>query len=102
MENLDKIDDFLFTSPFTRTTFYKRRRENSQPQQKYLSLYCVDYVFRTKVKAVFEDECPYYIYDFYVLNDHKFDEYFLFENVWRETLLLHKFYKDNLSAIALA
>lgn len=29
MEVMDKVDDFLFTSPFTKTTFYKRRRENN-------------------------------------------------------------------------
>ena len=32
LENIDKVDDFLFTSPFTQTTFYKRRRQNDQPQ----------------------------------------------------------------------
>ena len=100
MEHLDKVDDFLFTSPFTKTTFYKRRRENNQPQLKYLTLYCVDYVFRIKTKAVFEDGSPYYIFDFYILEDSKFDEYFLFENVWKETLLMHKFYKDYLYQLA--
>lgn len=65
-----------------------------------MTLYCVDYVFRIKTKAVFEEGGPYYIFDFYVLEDQKFDEYFLFENVWRETLLMHKFFKDHLYAIA--
>ena len=31
-EKQDKVDDFLFTSPFTKTAyFYKRRRQNEQP-----------------------------------------------------------------------
>jgi hypothetical protein len=97
----DKVDDFLFTSPFSRTTFYKRRQQNDQPQHKYLTLYCVDYVFRIKSKAVFDEAGGhgYFIFDFYVLEDLKFDEYFLFENVWRETLLLHKFYTDYVKAV---
>ena len=95
-DNIEKIDDFLFTSPFTATNFYKRRRQNDQPQQNYMTLYCQDYMFRIKTKAVFEDLASYYIFDFYVLGDQKFDEYFMFENIWRETLLMNKFYKDHL------
>jgi len=90
--DVDRVDDFLFTSPFTSTTFYKRKRLNQQPQHRYMTLYCQDYVFRVKTKAVFEDAAPYYIFDFFVLGEQKFDEFFLFENVWRETLLLHKFH----------
>jgi predicted SAM-dependent methyltransferase len=56
----------------------------------------MDYVFRTKTRAMFEDSIPTYIFDFFVLEDMKFDEFFLFENIWRETLLLNKFYKDHL------
>jgi hypothetical protein len=59
----------------------------------------VDYVFRIKTKAVFEEGGPYYVFDFFVLEDEKFDEYFLFENLWRETLLIHKLYKDHLLAV---
>lgn len=67
-----------------------------------MTLFCQDYVFRVKSKAVFEDDAPYYIFDFFVLEERKFDEFFLFENVWRETLLLHRFFRDHHKAVALA
>lgn len=51
---------------------------------------------------MFEEGNPVFIFDFYVLDDIKFDEFFLFENIWRETLLLNKFYKDHLVAVAFA
>ena len=62
----------------------------------------MDYVFRIKAKAVFEDGNPVYIFDFFILTDSKFDEFFLFQNVWKETLLMHKMYKDWLQQVAIA
>jgi hypothetical protein len=65
----------------------------------------VDYVFRVKAKAVFdalESSSSYVVMDFFVVEDQKFDEYFMIENLWRETLLLHKFYKDYLLGIVKA
>jgi hypothetical protein len=53
-ENKDKVDDFLFTSPFTLTSFYRRKKQSEQPQQRYLTLYCMDYMFRIKTKALFD------------------------------------------------
>jgi len=67
--DVDRVDDFLFTSPFTSTSFYKRKRLNQQPQHRYMTLYCQDYVFRAKTKAVFEDAAPYYVFDFFVLGE---------------------------------
>jgi len=67
-----------------------------------MMLYCLDYVFRVKARSMFEDGNPSFIFDFYVLDDIKFDEFFLFENIWRETLLLNKFYKDHLQAVSFA
>jgi hypothetical protein len=61
-------------------------------------LYCLDYVFRVKARSMFEEGNPSLIFDFFVLDDLKFDEFFLFENIWRETLLLNKFYKEFLQA----
>lgn len=98
--DVDRVDDFLFTSPFTSTTFFRRKRLNQQPQHRYMTLYCQDYVFRAKTKAVFEDAAPYYVFDFFVLGEQKFDEFFLFENVWRETLLLNKFHQEHVKAVA--
>jgi hypothetical protein len=47
---------------------------------------------------MFEECNPSFIFDLFVLDDLKFDEFFLFENFWRETLLLNKFYKEFLQA----
>ncbi len=62
----------------------------------------MDYVYRVKTRAVFEQNQPFYIFDFFILDDLKFDEFFLFENLWRETLLLNKFHNDHLLATAQA
>ena len=67
-----------------------------------MMLYCLDYVFRVKARSMFEEGNPAYVFDFFVIDDIKFDEFFLFENFWRETLLLNKFYKDHLVAQAYA
>ena len=47
---------------------------------------------------MFEVNQPVYIFDFFKLDDLKFDEFFIFENIWRESLLLNKFYRDHLLA----
>lgn len=31
IEKQDKVEDFLFSSPFSKTNFLKRRRQNEQP-----------------------------------------------------------------------
>ena len=93
-------EDFLVSSPFIRPENYRRRKYNEQPQQHPLMLYCLDYVFRVKAKPIFEDTTPTAaaVFEFFVLDDLKFDEFFLFENIWRETLIMNKFYKDHLQA----
>jgi len=102
IEKQDKVDDFLFSSPFTKSTFMRRKRQNEQPQHRYLTIYSMDYVYRLKVKAIFEPNQPFYVFDFFKLDDLKFDEFFIFENIWRESLLLNKFYQDHLYATAQA
>ncbi len=65
-------------------------------------LYSMDYVYRVKAISLFEDGNPSFIFDFFVMEDLKYDEYFLFENIWRETLLLNKFYKEHLLSMQYA
>jgi hypothetical protein len=98
-ETKDRVDDYIFTSPFIKTEHYRRRRQNEQPQSNYMMLYAMDYVFRIKTRPIFEEEGETFIFDFFILDDLKFDEFFLYENVWRETLLLNKFYKDHLASV---
>ena len=80
----------------------RKKRQNEQPQHRYLTIYSMDYVYRLKVKAIFEPNQPFYVFDFFKLDDLKFDEFFIFENIWRESLLLNKFYQDFLYATAQA
>ena len=101
-ESGEKAEDFLLSNPFMRPENYRRRMYNEQPQQHPMMLYCLDYVFRVKACSMFEEGNPSFVFDFFVLDDLKFDEFFLFENIWRETLLLNKFYKDHLQALAYA
>ena len=54
IEKQDKVEDYLFSSPFTKSTFLRRKRQNEQPQHRYLTIYSMDYVYRLKVKAIFE------------------------------------------------
>jgi len=55
---------------------------------RYQTLFELQYAFRIKTEAIFEN-LKEYIFDFYVLDDPKYDDFFLFKNIWRETLLLH-------------
>ena len=67
-----------------------------------MTLFSVDYVFRVKAESVFDEGNPIMIFDLFVLDDTKFCEFFIFENIWRETLLLNRFYRSHLLAVAQA
>ena len=53
----------------------------------YKSLFNLIYCFRARTEAVFQNKVPH-IFDFYVVDDNKFDQFYLYQNLWRETLLL--------------
>jgi len=56
--------------------------------QNYLTLYNVNYVYRLKTNSVYEHG-RVYIFDVFVgKKDAKLDEFQLFENLWKETLIL--------------
>ena len=56
--------------------------------QNYLTLYNVNYVYRLKANALYENgRC--YIFDVFVVRqDAKLEEFTLFDNLWKETLIL--------------
>ena len=56
----------------------------------YLYLQDFDYSFRAKTESIFMDKQPF-IFDFFVVDDIKFEQYYLYQNLWRETLLLAHF-----------
>lgn len=56
----------------------------------YLTLLGTNYSFRLRTMALFEPGQPSVCFDVFIVdNDMRFKEYRLFENLWRETLLLH-------------
>lgn len=56
--------------------------------QNYLTLYNVNYVYRLKTNAIYEQGRVYTFDVFIINNDSRLQEFKLFENVWKETLIL--------------
>ena len=56
--------------------------------QNYLTLYNVNYVYRLKVNAIYEQGTVYIFDVFIVQQDAKLAEFRLFNNLWKETLIL--------------
>lgn len=64
----------------------KLKQKQKIYNQKYL--FKLNYSFRAKAEAVFQNHQTY-IFDFFCVNDQKFEQFYLFHNLWRETLLLN-------------
>ena len=56
--------------------------------QNYLTLYNVNYIYRLKVNAIYEQGAVYIFDVFIVQQDAKLAEFHLFDNLWKETLIL--------------
>ena len=56
--------------------------------QSYLTLYNVNYVYRLKTHAVYEQGRVQIFDVFIVQQDAKLAEFYLFNNIWKETLIL--------------
>lgn len=54
---------------------------------QYQTINDIEYCYRVKTENIFEKNKPY-IFEFYILDDPKFQDYYLFKNIWRETLLM--------------
>ena len=67
----------------------------------YLTIYDIDYAFRARTEAIFKNK-EVYVFDFFNVDDHKFEQFYLYQNLWRETLLLNHFYdpKDQFPKVA--
>ena len=48
----------------------------------------INYAYRLKTFDIFSNMKPVY-WDFFMVDDPNFAQHCLFENLWRETLLLH-------------
>ena len=56
--------------------------------QNYLTLYNINYVYRLKTNAIYQ-QGRVYIFDVFVIQrDAKLEEFRLFANLWKETLIL--------------
>ena len=56
----------------------------------YQYLFGIQYMYRMKTEALYQDRGKEHIFEVYLLDDPKFSEFHLFKNIWRETLLLNK------------
>lgn len=67
----------------------------------YLTLLKSNYSFRLRTLALFEPGQPSVCFDVFIVdNDMRFKEYRLFENLWRETLLLNHLSKTQGDRVA--
>ena len=55
-----------------------------------MSIHDLDYAFRAKTEAIFKGK-ETFIFDFFNVDDQKFEQFYLYQNLWRETLLLNHF-----------
>lgn len=68
----------------------------SNQHMNYLTLLNTNYAYRLRTLALFEQGQPTVCFDIFIVeNDMRFKEYNLFENLWRETLLLHHLKNQN-------
>ena len=55
-----------------------------------MTLFSTNYAYRLKTNSIFE-EGKVYIFDVFIVhNDIKLEEFDLFNNLWKETLILHQ------------
>lgn len=62
----------------------------NQEQQNFMFLYNLNYSYRAMTEAIYENKQNYF-FEFFILNDPIFEQFNLFKNLWRETLLLNYF-----------
>ena len=68
--------------------------DESMVNYNYLALFSNQYSYRLKTISLFEPSYPEITFDFYFVGeDLKLKEYKLFDNLWRETLLLSHLYQ---------
>ena len=67
---------------------YQRSYNPSALGQNYMTLFATNYVYRLKTNAIYEDGKPYIFDVFIVHNDIKLEEFNIFKNLWKETLIL--------------
>ena len=56
----------------------------------FMSIFNLNYSYRVKTEAIFNNRAAT-IFEFFVLDDPIFDQFYLFDNFWRDTLLMHHF-----------
>jgi len=78
------------------STEYKYSLDNKKNMLNHLHVYNLEYSYRIKTQDMFDDEEENKSFDIFILDDWKFEEYFLFSNIWRETLLLRTMDDSNI------
>ena len=73
---------------------YKYAISNKENMLNHLHVYNLEYSYRIKTIDMFDINEKQRSFDIFILDDWKFEEYFLFSNIWRETLLLHTLNED--------
>jgi hypothetical protein len=70
------------------STEFKYTLDNKMNLLNHMHIYNLEYSYRIKTHDMFESDEENKSFDIFILDDWKFEEYFLFSNIWRETLLL--------------
>ena len=71
----------------------KTKIESWHAYMNYKFIFNLNYSYRAKTEAVFQGQKPF-IFDFFMVDDQKFEQFYLFKNLWRETLLMNHFLED--------
>ena len=73
--------------------------ENWHKQMSFNYLFNINYAFRAKTEAIFQNRASFY-FDFFFVDDIMFEQHYLFQNLWRETLLLNYFDDKRVSKVS--
>ena len=69
-------------------------------QMHFMYLFNLNYSYRLKTEAIFPvGDQKFFYWDFFFLDDQIFEQHYLFQNLWRETLLLNHFNDERVQKV---
>jgi hypothetical protein len=83
----------LLRQPSASKDLKLRKISDWSQHMDYQALFNLNYSYRIRTEAVFNND-QVHIFDFFVVDDMKFEQFYLYQNLWRETLLLN-FLRDD-------
>jgi len=77
----------------------RKKLESWHRPMNFTYLYNLNYSYRAKTESIFKDRQGCY-FDFFIVEDPNFDQHYLFQNLWRETLLLNHFNDERIQKVS--